>query len=420
MTIRLAGVKMGRNRQRLSSIPRNVWVVTVTSFLTDVSSEMVANLLPLFLFNVLGARTSAIGLIDGTAETVSSLLKIVSGKVSDRVGSRKWLAVAGYALSTAAKPFLYFASSWGWVLGVRSADRIGKGVRTAPRDALVADTVSEDQRGLAFGLHRAGDTGGAVIGLAVALAIVFAAGEGTSGLDRSVFQTIVLLSLIPAVLAVLALAVGAQEARRQVVTPLRDGSQRPSLDLRFYLFLGIVVVFTLGNASDSFLILRAQNAGLRVASILGMLITFNLIYAITAGPAGALSDRIGRRKLLVAGWIVYAAVYGGFALLRSGWQAWALMAVYGIYYGLTEGAARALVADLVTAEQRGTAYGLYHAAIGIGALPASLIAGVLWQGVGSWGGLGPSAPFAFGGTMAALAALLLMSPALRPGARASS
>lgn len=411
---------MGRNRQRLSSIPRNVWVVTVTSFLTDVSSEMVANLLPLFLFNVLGARTSAIGLIDGTAETVSSLLKIVSGKVSDRVGSRKWLAVAGYALSTAAKPFLYFASSWGWVLGVRSADRIGKGVRTAPRDALVADTVSEDQRGLAFGLHRAGDTGGAVIGLAVALAIVFAAGEGTSGLDRSVFQTIVLLSLIPAVLAVLALAVGAQEARRQVVTPLRDGSQRPSLDLRFYLFLGIVVVFTLGNASDSFLILRAQNAGLRVASILGMLITFNLIYAITAGPAGALSDRIGRRKLLVAGWIVYAAVYGGFALLRSGWQAWALMAVYGIYYGLTEGAARALVADLVTAEQRGTAYGLYHAAIGIGALPASLIAGVLWQGVGSWGGLGPSAPFAFGGTMAALAALLLMSPALRPGARASS
>ena len=405
-----------RNKEGLGRLPRNIWVVTVTSFLTDVSSEMVTNLLPLFLFNVLGARTSAIGLIDGMAETLSSLIKVVSGRVSDRIGSRKWLAVAGYALSTAAKPFLYFASSWGWVLGVRSADRIGKGLRTAPRDALVADTVRENQRGLAFGLHRAGDTGGAVVGIGIALAVLLAAGKGTTELNRSTFQSIVLLSLIPAILAVFTLALGAQEVRRRAVSARQGGSPQANLDRRFYLFMGIIIVFTLGNASDSFLILRAQNAGLGVASILGMMITFNLIYALTAGPAGALSDRIGRRGLLLSGWIVYALVYAGFALLRSGWHAWALMALYGIYYGLSEGVARALVADLVPAEQRGSAYGLYHAAIGIGALPASLIAGVLWQGIGGWGGLGPSAPFIFGSTLAALAAILLTRIGLRAGA----
>ncbi len=388
-------------------LPRNVWVVTLTSFLTDVSSEMLTNLLPLFLANVLGVRTAVIGLIEGVAETTASLLKVFSGWFSDRLGRRKGLAVLGYGLSSLSKPLLYFATSWGWVLGVRFADRVGKGLRTAPRDALVADSVDERQRGLAFGLHRTGDTAGAFIGLLIALFVLLVARRGATDLDRPTFQTIVLLSLIPALLAVAVLALGAREVPH--ATPQTD---RPSLrlsgfDRRFLAYLGIVVLFTLGNSSDAFLILRAQNVGLPVAGVLGMMMTFNLVYTLVASPAGALSDRLGRRRLLTAGWLVYSVVYLGFARLTAGWQAWACMAVYGIYYGLTEGAARAFVADLVPAEKRGTAYGVYHAAVGLAAFPASLLAGILWQGVGGWAGFGPAAPFLLGGTLALLSALLL-------------
>jgi len=395
----------GSTESRLR-IPRNVWVVTLTSFLTDVSSEMISNLLPLFLFTVLGVRTSMIGLIEGVAETTASLLKVFSGWFSDRLGRRKVLAVLGYGLSTVAKPFLYFATTWGWVLGVRFADRAGKGLRTAPRDALVADSVDERQRGLAFGLHRAGDTAGAFVGLLVALTVLLTA-QHTAALERRTFQIVVLLSLIPAVLAVVVLALGAREVKVSGA-----GAERPRLSLagfdrRFRLFLGIVVLFTLGNSSDAFLILRAQNAGLSVAGVLGMMITFNLVYSLVSSPAGALSDRIGRRRLLVAGWLLYAVVYLGFSRATAGWHAWALMGVYGIYYGLSEGAAKAFVADLVPSERRGTAYGVYNAAIGLMALPASLVAGILWQGAGGWEGLGPGAPFLFGAVVALLAAVLL-------------
>jgi MFS family permease len=305
-----------------------------------------------------------------------------------------------------AKPFLYFATTWGWVLGVRFADRAGKGLRTAPRDALVADSVNERQRGLAFGLHRAGDTAGAFVGLLVALIVLLAA-QHTAALERRTFQIVVLLSLIPAVLAVVVLALGAREVKVSGA-----GAERPRLSLagfdrRFRLFLGIVVLFTLGNSSDAFLILRAQNAGLSVAGVLGMMLTFNLVYSLVSSPAGALSDRIGRRRLLVAGWLLYAVVYLGFFRATAGWHAWALMGVYGIYYGLTEGAAKAFVADLVPSERRGTAYGVYNAAIGLMALPASLVAGILWQGAGGWEGLGPGAPFLFGAVVALLAAVLL-------------
>ena len=395
----------GSTESRLR-IPRNVWVVTLTSFLTDVSSEMISNLLPLFLFTVLGVRTSMIGLIEGVAETTASLLKVFSGWFSDRLGRRKVLAVLGYGLSTVAKPFLYFATTWGWVLGVRFADRAGKGLRTAPRDALVADSVAERQRGLAFGLHRAGDTAGAFVGLLVALTVLLTA-QHTAALERRTFQIVVLLSLIPAVLAVVVLVLGAREVKASGA-----GAERPRLSLagfdrRFRLFLGIVVLFTLGNSSDAFLILRAQNAGLSVAGVLGMMITFNLVYSLVSSPAGALSDRIGRRRLLVAGWLLYAVVYLGFSRATAGWHAWALMGVYGIYYGLSEGAAKAFVADLVPSERRGTAYGVYNAAIGLMALPASLVAGILWQGAGGWEGLGPGAPFLFGAVVALLAAVLL-------------
>jgi MFS family permease len=217
----------------------------------------------------------------------------------------------------------------------------------------------------------------------------------------------VLFSMIPAALAVVVLAFGATD-----VPAGRDTSARPRLSLvgfdrHFRYFLVIVALFTLGNSSDAFLILRAQDAGLSVPGVLGMMITFNLVYALVSSPAGSLSDRVGRRRMLIAGWLLYAAVYYGFARITAGWQAWAWMGVYGIYYGLTEGTARAYVADLVPAERRGTAFGVYHAAIGLMAFPASLLAGVLWQGIGPWGGLGPWAPFALGATLALLAALLL-------------
>ncbi len=389
----------------LPQLPRNVWILTATSFLTDVSSEMIANLIPLFLANVLGVSTAIIGLIDGIAETTASLLKLYSGALSDKLGKRKWLTVLGYGISTIAKPFLFFASAWGWVLGVRFADRVGKGIRTAPRDALMAGSVDEKQRGLAFGLHRAGDTAGAFIGLAIAALVIWLSQTGAAQLTRPTFQLIVLISFIPALLAVLVLALGAQEVSKPT------GGKVPvfnftGLDGRFKQFLLAAVLFTLGNSSDSFIILRGQERGLSVLQILGMMMTFNLIYTLLAGPFGALSDKIGRRKLIFAGWGLYALVYFGFSAAQTGAQIWLLFGTYGIYYALTEGVAKAFVADLVRPEMRGTAYGLYNAALALTAFPASLIAGLLWQGIGSWGGFGPSAPFLFGAVMVAIAALV--------------
>jgi len=400
-----------------------VWVVTATSFLTDISSEMLVYLLPLFLANVLGVRTAVIGLIEGIAETTASLVKVFSGWLSDRLGKRKWLTVTGYGLSTVAKPFLYLATSWGWVLGVRFADRVGKGIRTAPRDAMVADSIDQHHRGLAFGLHRAGDTAGAFLGLLIALGVVWLTQGGGLSLSRETFRTLVLISIIPAVLAVLVLAVGARDLARPAGSGATAGKAAPprlslrSLSGPFRRFLVVVVFFTLGNSSDAFLVLRAQERGLSVVGVLGMLVTFNLVYAIIAAPAGALSDRIDRRRLIAGGWLLYALLYLGFALAGEIWQVWALFAVYGAYYGLTEGTAKALVADLVPAEQRGTAYGVFNAAIGLAALPASVIAGLLWQGFGGWNGFGPSAPFFFGAGMALVAAVLLLTwvrPTSRP------
>jgi MFS family permease len=382
----------------------------------DISSEMLLNLLPLFLFNVLGVRTAAIGAIEGVAESASSLLKMFSGWLSDRLGKRKHLAVLGYGVSTLVKPFLYFVTTWTGVLAVRFGDRVGKGIRTAPRDALVADSVDECQRGIAFGLHRAGDTAGAVVGIGIALLILLATERGAVELSRASFQLVVLASMVPAMLAVLVLALGARE------TPIEGQKAKPpkltlaGFDRRFRFFLVVMVVFTLGNSSDAFLILRAQNAGLTVPGVLGMMLTFNLVYAVVSSPVGALSDRFGRRRFLVAGWLLYAVVYLGFAGATEGWHTWALMGVYGVYYGMTHGVAKAFVADLVPRERRGTAYGVYSAAVGVTALPASILAGLLWQGFGPWRGLGPSAPFLAGSALALLAAVLLASMRSGPGA----
>jgi len=390
----------------IKRLPRNVWAVGLTSLFMDISSEMVINILPLFLANVLGVQTSIIGLIEGIAEATASILKLFSGWLSDKLGGRKWLAVAGYGLSAMIKPFFYFASSWGLIAGVRWADRIGKGIRTAPRDALVADSVTKEARGLAFGFHRAMDTAGAMLGLLIAAVVVWLAQATTLDLSRSTFQTIVLLSLIPAFLAVLSLAIGAKDV---AVTSHRIAPKFSlySLGKPFNIFLVIVSIFTLGNSSDAFLVLRAQNLGISVVSILMMLVVFNLVYSLVSIPAGSRSDRVGRRRMIISGWLVYAAIYLGFTLGREGWQIWLLYVAYGLYYGMAYGTANAMVADLVPENLRGTAYGTYHAVIGILAFPASLIAGILWQGTGAWSGFGPSAPFLFGGTLALIAALLM-------------
>jgi MFS family permease len=390
----------------IKKLPRNIWIVTLTSLLTDISSEMIVYLIPLFLANVLKTGTAVIGLIEGIAETTASLMKLYSGALSDRLGKRKWLTVAGYGLSTIAKPFLFFANTWQSVLAVRFTDRLGKGIRTAPRDALVAGSINEKQRGLAFGIHRAGDTAGAFIGLAIGALIIWLTQKNAEFLTQRTFQIAVLVSIFPAVLAVIILAIGAVE-----VGPGKSDRRLPILsmqgmDQRFKIFLGIICIFTLGNSADAFIVLRSQERGLNVLQIMLMIMCFNLVYAVLSGPLGALSDRIGRRRLIIAGWIAYGLVYLGLALSQTGGQVWALYVLYGVYYAATEGTAKALIADLVPDERRGTAYGLFNAAVGLMALPASLIAGLLWQGAFGWSGLGPAAPFFFGAFLALLSGFL--------------
>lgn len=395
------------NSQSMRSLPRNVWVVSITSLLNDISSEMVLNLLPLYLVNVLGVKTGVIGLIEGVAESTASLLKLYSGWISDRLHTRKRPAVIGYTLSAITRPVFYIATSWVGVAAVRWIDRVGKGIRTAPRDALIADSVKEQGRGLAFGIHRTADTAGAMIGMLIALIIVWTTQSTTINLSAETFRMVVIASLVPAVLGVLVLALGARDVPvGQTREPPRFGFR--SLGRPFLIFLAIVSLFELGNSSDAFLVLRAQEVGISVTGVLIMLVTFNLVYALVSAPAGSLSDRVGRSKVIVGGWLTYAVVYLGFGLAVSAWQVWILYVAYGLYYGLAYGTSRALIADLVPDTQRGMAYGAYNAAIGIIDLPASLIAGFLWQGAGAWNGLGPAAPFLFGAALALLASILMM------------
>jgi len=396
----------------LARLPRNLWAVSLTSMFTDISSEMIFHLLPLYLSNVLGARTSVIGLIEGVSETTSSLTRILSGWLSDRMRKRKALTVLGYSISAVAKPLFLFAASWPVVLVLRFADRLGKGVRTAPRDALVADSIAPEQRGMAFGLHRAADTLGALLGLLIAAFVVYQTGAAATQLGAGTFRWVVALSIIPAVLGVVSLIAIARDpvsaAPASAASTPAKHSTRVRFSPRFWGFIATVALFTLGNSSDAFLVLRAQERGLSVFQVMLMLVTFNLIYTLASVPAGMRSDKVGRSRVILGGWIVYALVYAGFGFARTGWQVWLLMSAYGLYYAMFEGTSKALVADLVPAEARGTAYGVYNAAIGLMALPASLVAGLLWQGLGAWPGFGAAAPFWFGGALA-LGAVLLMA-----------
>ena len=395
--------------KRIWGLHSNVFFLGIVSLLTDVSSEMIFTLVPLFLANVLKAPFTVIGLIGGLSESVDAIFRIFSGWISDKVGKRKPLTVLGYSISTIAKPFMYLATSWGAVLGVRFSDRIGKGIRSSSRDALIADSVSAGERGKGFGLHRAMDTLGAVLGLVIAAIIIYLVQGGGLQLSLKTYQWIVLVGIVPAVLAVLVLLIFVHEKRRK---PPPGSSSRPGsalgrltagFDTRFKVFLVIMAIFTLGNSSDFFVILRAQNLEVSLVQVVLMLVLLNVIEATVSLPAGMLSDRLGRKRVITLGWFIYALVYLGFALASSPWQIWLLFACYGIYYGIVEGVARAFVADLVVEEKRGTAYGLYHGVVGITLLPASLLAGWLWQT------FNPAAPFYLGAGLAFLAMLGMLA-----------
>jgi MFS family permease len=380
----------------------NVFYLGLTSLLNDFSSELIFTLLPLFLTNILGVSTVIVGLIGGISGSADSLFRIFSGWYSDKIGNRKSFAVLGYAISALAKPFMYFAASWGVVTGIRFADRMGKGIRNAPRDALLADSVSSGERGKGFGLQRAMDTSGAVVGLAVAALIIYLVQGNATNLEAPTFRWMVIAGIIPGILGTLVLVFLVHEARKQkkiAATNQTGTAITGGFSRRFKIYLVILGVFTLGNTSDFFVILRAQNLGDSLIYIALILVMFNVVYAVVATPAGILSDKLGRRGLLIMGWLLYAAVYAGFAVATAPWHVWLLFAVYGIYYGIVEGVSRALVADLVPPAKRGTAYGWYNGVLSMALLPASLIAGWLWEAIS------PASTFYFGAGLAFIAAI---------------
>jgi MFS family permease len=382
-----------------TKLGRNVIALAAASFFTDVSSEMIYPLLPVFLETVLGASATMIGTIEGAAESVAALLKLASGWLSDRVPRRKPLVVAGYALATVVRPLVGIAQHASHVLAIRVTDRIGKGIRTSPRDALIADSVHPSIRGRAFGFHRAGDHAGAVLGPLIAYALLQWVGLPM----RHVF----LWAAIPGVLAVLTLVVFVRERARPPAAgaaqerAARSAATARGFSGRFWATLGVILLFTLGNSTDAFLLLRATTVGVAAAFIPLLWAMLHVVKSASSTPGGALSDRVGRMPLLVGGWVLYAAVYMGFAAARAQWHVWALFAVYGVYFGLTEGTEKALVADLAPADRRGSAFGFYNLAISLGALPASVIFGAVWDGYG------PSIAFSVGAAIALAAALAI-------------
>jgi MFS family permease len=396
-----------------------VLALSAVSLLTDLSSEIIYPLLPLFLSTVLGASAATLGAIEGAAESTAALLKLASGWLSDRMARRKPLVVAGYLLASVARPLVGLATTAGQVLAIRLTDRVGKGIRGAPRDALIADSVAPPLRGRAFGLHRAADHLGAVGG--PLLAFVMLDGLGMP------LRTVFLWAAVPGALAVAMAVWGVRETPRDMPGRVAaggpsatvgrhsghsDGPPPVALGGSFWRYLGVLIVFTLGNATDAFILLRATQLGVPVALVPLLWAMLHVVKSASSVPGGLLSDRVGRKAPIVAGWALYALVYLLFGRATEPWHAWALFAVYGLYFGLTEGVEKALVADLAPVARRGAAFGWYNLAIGIGALPASVIFGLLWDR------MGPSAAFDFGALLAGLAAvgLLVLVPGRRPRA----
>jgi MFS family permease len=390
---------MQLQKKFFQTIPRTVWVLGFVSLLTDISSEMIHSVLPLFLVSVLGANVLTVGIIEGIAEATASVLKVFSGALSDYLGHRKGLAVFGYGLSTFVKPLFAVASTPTGVLIARFGDRIGKGIRVAPRDALVADSTNPEVRGAAYGLRQSLDTIGAFLGPLAAFALM--------AISTNNFRLVFWLALIPGFLAVALLTVGVREPRASRTqerrsNPLQWQALR-SLGKRYWVLVAVALLFNLGNSSDAFLLLRAEQTGISAPLIPLTLVVMNIAYSFSAYPLGILSDRLGRFWLLVGGFFLYALVYLGFALVQAPWQVWGLFALYGLHLGMSQGLLLALVANSIPANLRGTAFGFLNLAVGLALLPASLLAGGLWQT------LGAEATFIAGSFFAITAVLLLVT-----------
>ena len=386
-------------------LTRNVKALSLVSLLTDASSEMILPLLPLFVTTVLGASATMLGAIEGLADSISALLKLASGWWSDRVRRRKPIVVAGYGIASVARPLMAFAAHPWHVMAVRAADRVGKGIRSSPRDALIADATPPADRGRAYGFHRAADNFGAVVGPVAAWLLME---QGKMEL-----RTVFLWASLPAVLSLVVLAIFVRDVDRPGAPA--DAAKTPApvaapgtaaLGSGFWRYLAVVFVFTIGCSTDAFLLLRASQIGVAAAWIPILWAGHNLVRAFTSTPGGHLSDHVGRKPLIVAGWAVYAAVYLLFAFATEAWQAWVVLLAYGLYFGLVEGAEKAFVADLVPAERRGAAFGWFNFVVGVGALPASLIFGLVWDRVSPVAAFGLSASLAG----AASTGLLLLVP----------
>ncbi|MBX3289041.1 MAG: MFS transporter [Acidobacteria bacterium] len=396
--------------KRYKGLPPTVFALSAVSFLNDTSSEMIYPLLPAFLFLSLGATPFAIGLIEGIAESAASILKLFSGYLSDRFSRRKLPVFMGYSLAAVARPLLAFVTTWPQVLFVRTADRVGKGIRGAPRDALLAADVPYEKRGLAFGFNRAADHLGAVVGPVIAfLLLTFLAANAEEPTAKE-YQQVFLFASIPVVLGLFVVIFFVHEERPAAELSSDDPIKFSlrEFDGNFLRFLGVIALFTLSNSTDAFLLLRAEQAGIAPAMLplLWMVLHFSKVFFSLLG--GDLSDKIGRKTMIIAGWAVYALVYAGFAFVESAWQAWILFIIYGAYFGMTEGVEKALVADMVRDEKRGTAFGFYNLAYGITVFPASLMFGFLWYQFGA------AAAFLTSAAISVLAIILIIPIRSRP------
>jgi MFS family permease len=390
------------------SIPRTVIALGIVSFFTDVSSEMIYPLLPVFLSEVLGAGALALGLIEGVAESTAAFLKVISGVWTDRISRRKPFIIAGYGLAGIVRPFIGLAQVWPAVLVLRFIDRIGKGVRTSPRDALIADVTPTAQRGTSYGFHRSMDHAGAVVGPLIATALM-----GLAGFQmRSVF----LLAAVPAAIVMIIIFVYIREPKRaDQPAEVQRGKIQPwsGLSKGYKRYLAILLLFTLGNSTDAFLLLRLSEAGVAVIGISALWALHHVVKMVTSYIFGRASDRFGYRLSIILGWLVYAAVYFGFGMVNHSTGLIIIFLAYGIYFGLTEPAEKALVSRLVPAELRGTAFGWYHGVIGLAALPASLLFGWLWRNYGT------TAAFTCGAALALAAAVLLLAVPLNTDSQVS-
>lgn len=389
---------------RYKNLPGNVWALSLVSFFNDTSSEIIYPLLPTFLFLALGASPLAIGAIEGLAETTASLLKLFSGYLSDRFDRRKLPVFVGYALASVTRPMLAFVGSWQQVLFVRLTDRVGKGIRGAPRDALLAAEVPIEKRGLAFGFNRAADHLGAVIGPIIGFALLSFYAVDSENPTIEEYRKVFLVASVPVVLGLFVIAFFVkEEGRRAKIDRPKIKLSLKEFDPNFKRFLVTIAVFTLSNSSDAFLLLRAKDAGIATAMLPILWMALHVSKFLSSIVGGDLSDKLGRKTLIFSGWILYALVYLGFAFVDSPAQAWALFLIYGLYFGLTEGAEKALVADLVSPEKRGTAFGMYNLAFGVTVFPASLLLGALWNEYGA------SVAFIFSAILSVCAAILLLT-----------